>query len=214
MNLVDFLTDNYGYDQPIVLDDLTNKITTVKPNTIRRSLNRLAKSNKVYKYAFKEGIFFIPNPDSPLKNKTLSTNKVIDKLYLTDSGKRFGYITGLAFANILSFTTQNPFTIEITTNKTSSKKRDLEINKRRIILRKPKVEINNNNYKLLQVLDLISDFEKYTTKPINEVKNQLLNYLDNVLITKADLNNYLKSYPAKTSKKLIESELYDEITQK
>lgn len=108
----------------------------------------------------------------------------------------------------------NPFTLEITTNKTNSKKRDIKINKRPIILRKPKVEINDNNYKVLQVLDLISNFEKYSTKPINEVKNQLLNYLNDAFITKAELNNYLKVYPAKASKKLIESELYDEITRK
>lgn len=213
MNLVDFLTANYGYDEPILMDDLTKKISNVKPNTLRRNLNRLAKLNKIYKYEFRDGVFFVPEPNSQLKKKTLSSNKVINKLYLIENSKRVGYATGLSFANILSLTTQNPFTLEITTNKTSSKKRTIELNNRPIILRKPKVKVNNRNYKVLQVLDLLNNFNEYSDKSIEIAKKEILNYLKETTITCEELNNYLRLYPAKTSKKLMESGLYSEITQ-
>lgn len=214
VNLISFITDNFGYDEPILMDDLTEKINNIKANTLRRHLNRLAKTNEIYKFEFKEGIFFVPDPNSRLKRKTLSSNKVLNKLYLMERGNRVGYATGLSFANMLSLTTQNPFTLELTTNKTSSKKRTIKLNNRPIILRKPKVEVNNFNFKILQVLDLLNNFDIYSEKPIEESKEEILNYLQDAKFTSDDLKNYLSVYPAKTSKKLIESGLYNEIARR
>ena len=73
----------------------------------------------------------------------------------------FGYYTGLTFFNKLGLTTQVPNVIEVTTNKEKSNKRTININGRKVILRRGKVFIDNDNYKVLQFLDMFNMIKLY-----------------------------------------------------
>lgn len=212
MDLYSYLVGRYGYNEPILLDELKEELESLKSNTLRQSLKRLVDNEKICR--FKDGIYFIPNPNSILKTKSLSVNKIINKKYLYKKDQRIGYLTGLAFANLLQLTTQNPAIVEIVTAVEKTAVRTVEYNKRQVSLRKPRVEVTDDNYKILQVLDLLTNFEKLSVEPITKATKNIKDYLSDVKITTNQLNNYLNNYPNKTFKKLLESELYNELTQR
>ncbi|MFZ3591768.1 DUF6088 family protein [Bacillus sp. DJP31] len=212
MNLYQYILDTYGYDEPVFLDELKSEVTSLKPESLRQAMKRLVDNGKIYRY--RDGIYFIPNPSSVLKSTTLSVNKIINNKYLYRKDQRIGYITGLSFANLLKLTTQNPGMIEVVTSAEKATVRIVNFNKRKVTLRKPRVEINNENYKILQVLDLLTNFDKVSTKPISLAAKNIIEYLGDVDLTSEQLNNYLYKYPKKTFNTLLESEVFYELTQR
>lgn len=211
MDLKNYIIENYGYSEPVFLEDLTKKLPDISSTSLRQKLKRLVDDGKIRR--FKNGIYFVPKINSLLKIKTLSIEKVLEKKYLISNNKRIGYVTGLTFANNLQLTTQVPSKIEIVCTKETRTKRTVNYKNNLVILRKPRFSVNNRNYKLLQVLDLINKYYEYVEKPTELSNQKIIDYLKDITITKKELNNYLKGYPAKTYKNLIESELYDEITR-
>ena len=210
MNLYDYLKNEYGYNEPIFSEDLNEKLN-VNPNTLRQYIRRLYQSGKINKV--RDGIYFIPNPNSVLKNPTLNVDKIINKKYLVKEKEIIGYESGVAFANRLNLTTQNPGVITIVTNEEKSAKRIVEFYKRKVALKKPRIQINNKNYKILQVLDLLNDFERLSVEPIEVANKKILRYLNGVMVSKKDLEEYLNVYPVKTRAKIQQTEVYDEITR-
>lgn len=213
MDLYQYLMNKIGYDEPIFSKDLLKEVE-LSPDALRQSLKRLVDKGKICRYDSNKGIYFIPDPDSLFKKKTLSVNKIINKRYLFNNNERIGYITGLSFSNILNLTTQNPATIELVTEVEKRSVRVVNYNKRKITLRKPRVDVNNDNYKILQVLDLLTNFEKVSVEPLSYATKNISNYLKDVNVTKENLNQYLRNYPNKTYRNLMESELYNELTQR
>lgn len=213
MDLYKYLIKEYGYDEPIFSSELLQEINEIKPSTLRQTLKRLTESGKIKRY--KEGIYFLPEPNSKSKYKTLNTEKVITKKYLYNrKNERVGYVTGLSFANALKLTTQNPAKIELVTNSEKATVRAVDLNNQKVIVRKPRVMVNNNNFKILQILDLLTNFEKLSVIPIRDATSNILEYLKDVNITKEQLNFYLSNYPDKTYRKIVESNLYDVLTKK
>ncbi|WP_373894134.1 DUF6088 family protein [Virgibacillus natechei] len=212
MDLINYLTKEYGYREPILLEDLTDELSNISASSLRQKLKRLVDREVIYR--FENGIYFIPNPNSLLKTKTLSVEKVLEKKHIIKNNNRIGYVSGLAFANSLQLTTQVPSKIEIVTMKEARTKRTVTYKNNSIILRKPRLAINNDNYKILQVLDLVNKYEEYIETPAKNTNEKILAYLEGNNITKKELYNYLKNYPTKTYKNILESGLYDEITQR
>lgn len=123
-------------------------------NNIKEILNRLNKDNYI-KTAFK-GIYYIPKKNV-FGELPLANNKIIQYKYLTDKqGNIKGYITGANLFNKVGLTTQVPNVIDIVTNecKNNNKYNNKNLN---VIIRKPKIEITNDNYKYLQLIDLIEN---------------------------------------------------------
>ncbi len=123
-------------------------------NNIKEILNRLNKEN-VIKTAYK-GIYYIPKfnifGEMPLAN-----SKIIQRKYLIDSLESVkGYVTGAALFNKVGLTTQVPNVIDIVTNecKNNNKYTNKYLN---VTIRKPKVTVNTENYKYLQLIDLIEN---------------------------------------------------------
>lgn len=213
VSIVDFILGNYDYDEPIFVDELYRALD-VNNNTLRQNLKRATDKGIICRYEYKPGIYFIPNPNSRLKKKTLSVNKIINKKYLFNRD-RIGYVTGIAFANELGLTTQNPSVLEIVTEAETNPVRVVDYKVRQVALRRPRVrDINEENYRLLQVLDLIKDFEKLSMTPYENAVKSIKNYLGGLKIDKEVLQDYLNEYPIKTKVKILESKLYDEITQR
>lgn len=214
MDLSTYLLENYGYDEPILLKELYEELN-INSNTLRQSLKRAVDQGEVNRYKYKNGIYFIPNPNSVLKKNTINLNKIISKQYLFRKGKRIGYVTGLAFANELQLTTQNPFKLEIVTQSETMIKRDVDYKIRQLTLRRPKVnEINEGNYKVLQILDLLNNFEQVSVKSIQFAMNKISNYLSDVTMNYDEFKDYLNRYSTKTQLKAMEIGMYHELTSK
>lgn len=211
MKLFEYLVDKFGYDEPIILDDLKKDIDFITYENLRKSMKRMTDAGLIVRY--QPGLYFIPKPNSLIKSNSISLHKIIDRKYLTKKNGRVGYITGLAFANSLRLTTQNAVNIEVVTSETTSIKRNVDLKKATVTLRKPKVAITDDNYKLLQVLDLLNSFDRYSEVDLLKSRGKISNYLKGTKMSRRELNGYLKKYPKKTTENLLESELYDEITQ-
>lgn len=58
-----------------------------------------------------------------------------------------GYLSGFKFANQIGLTTQIPFVYEIVPNKASRDYRKIVVGRSRVVLRKPRVTVSDENYR-------------------------------------------------------------------
>ena len=161
-NLVFYYIQNCEKNEPIFIEDIKEYIIQFYKdeekekifNNVKEILNRLNKEN-IIRTAYK-GIYYIPKTNI-FGEVPLANNKIIQYKYLTDKlGNVKGYITGAILFNKVGLTTQVPNIIDIVTNecKNNNKYENKNLN---VIIRKPKIEINNDNYKYLQLIDLIEN---------------------------------------------------------
>ena len=134
-------------------------------NNVKAILNRMNKEG-ILQTAYK-GIYYIPK-ENIFGKMLLGNRQIIQYKYLMNkSGNIKGYITGAKLFNDAHLTTQVPNVIDIATNecKNFNKYENKNLN---VILRKPKITINNENYKYLQLFDLIENKDNIDI----EVSNQ------------------------------------------
>ena len=123
------------------------------------SIRRLINVGKILKV--KNGVYELPNPNRVLKSHVVNISKVVEQTYLKDKEDNLiGYRSGINFANQLGLTSQTASVDVVYSNAVSNRKREIKLNKSRLIINSPRVEVTNKNYKLLQVLDLLTEFEK------------------------------------------------------
>lgn len=123
-------------------------------NNIKAILNRMNKDN-IIETAYK-GIYYIPK-ENVFGKMLLGNRQIIQYKYIMDkNGNIKGYITGAKLFNDAHLTTQVPNIIDIATNecKNFNKYENKNLN---VIIRKPKIPINTENYKYLQLFDLIEN---------------------------------------------------------
>lgn len=195
MYSVEQLKTQYGTDYPIFPSDLGNT------STARVFLSRNAAAGKIARFA--SGIYYFPR-QTRFGNSKLPIAQVYERKYIDDNGEIFGYYSGLSFQQKIGYTSQVPNTPEITTNKEASLKRTISLDgKRKVLLKRPRVQITVDNCRLLPLLDLI------TAEDADMLMNNTLlsNYIQKEKLRRSDLQKVIAAYPAKTSLKMIETEL-------
>ncbi len=208
-----FILDNYEYNEPIFTNDLAQNVR-MSPASFRQAIKRLSDKGVIQKV--EKGIYFVPSPNSFLKNPVMSVDRIVIKRYIERKGEQVGYKTGINFANSLGLTTQTASVPTVVTNETASIKREVIFNNKKVILRKPRanVQVTKQNYKLLQVLDLLSDFERVSEEPLEEARKKIMAYLKDVRIAEEEFQKCLKAYPDKTKVKVYELGVQNELTRK
>ena len=135
---------------------------------------------------------------------TLSIDEIICKKYLINGETQCGYLCGLMFANKLGLTTQVPMVYEVCSNKATTDYRDMRIGKFRVILRRPYVEITDQNVNELQFLDLIREVNEISEVEGTELIERLTSYLKAKDIKFNALGSYLQYYPERIYKNMYE----------
>ena len=102
--LKSYLLENYGYNEPIFLNDL--KIEELSENAVRQSVKRLVANGFLERYD--NGIYYIPKQGGLLGKSYLDPFLVIMRKYVRSKSETFGYVTGISFVNQLGLTTQMP----------------------------------------------------------------------------------------------------------
>lgn len=69
MNLVDYIVETFGYNEPFFVKDIVRRLRIEDDKALKSDLEQLEHDNKIYKYA--NGIYFIPNPNSQYENEQL-----------------------------------------------------------------------------------------------------------------------------------------------
>ncbi|AFK05710.1 hypothetical protein Emtol_0083 (plasmid) [Emticicia oligotrophica DSM 17448] len=157
--------------------------------TAAKALERLVKKGTIKKVS--KGVFYKPKmtimgPLGPDYNAILND-------FLYKNKKRVGYITGGVLYNQLNLTTQNYFRTKIATNRSRKK---IEMGWLKTSTVKSYVEITEENYQLLGILDAIKDIKNIadtsTTKAIKILAGKLVNFEKPAI---QGLLNYALQYP-------------------
>ena len=86
---------------------------------------------------------------------------------------------------------------EIASNNAGGTKRKVEIGKSKFILKEPRTVVTTENHKILQLLDLLNDYEFYMDYDNDEefVKDNLLGYIKRLNLKRNAFDSYLDFYP-------------------
>lgn len=136
---------------------------------------------------------------------SLSAETVAVHKYITRKGKRIGYYSGYTLANRMGLSTQVPFTEEITSNYAPASVRKLTIKNRKYIVRRPIVEVTEDNVTVLELLDCLKDIEKCAEEEPEVCGRILTEYAKRHDITKAMIDKFIENYPLKIYKAIYET---------
>ena len=205
MYLYDYIVKNYKPNEPIFASDII--LPNVSDNYLGVMLKQLCDEGKLKRYD--TGIYYIPF-ESKLKRKYgIPAGMIAHYKYISRNGIIKGYYSGYTFANQLGITRQVPYVTEIVSNDSGDKCRTIEISGHKFILRKPRLSVNVDNYRILQFLDLVNDLERYADE-LNENSIEILRkYMKKSNITKGDIDKYIIFYPDKIYKNIYKIGLYD-----
>lgn len=195
-----YLMENYGYNEPIFLNDLV--IEGLSDNAVRQSVKRLVASGFLERYD--NGIYYIPKRGGLLGKSYLDPSMVIMRKYVQNKSEIYGYITGISFANQLGLTTQMPAVIEVVTNREATNGRMITVGSQRVRIKKPALTVSDSNAELLQLLDTVGQAEKYTELTIKETIETFISYMRKKRFTKEQLSEVSSVLTGATAKKLIE----------
>lgn len=202
--MLEVLKREYGYNTPIFLNEI--KIEGMSDSALRQSFRRMLENGVLAR--FDNGIYYIPKQSKLLGiQMSLDGSAVIEAKYIMRRNEVFGYFAGMTFANQIGLTMQVPAQDEIITNKESTKGRNIEVSYRRIRVKKPRVPVTKDNWKMLQLLDLLGEYEKWSELENDEVIKRIKEYIMIQGLSRTDMMYYAKYYPDRISKKLIESGL-------
>lgn len=203
-----YLLDNFGFNEPIFINDLN--IPDMSENAVRQAIKRLAASGFLKRYD--TGIYYIPKPSKLLGTSYLDPFTVINRKYIKDNSCTYGYVTGASFANQLGLTTQMPATLEIVTNKESTKGRIITIGGQSVRVKRSTIPITNDNVQLLQFLDTVAVVEKYSELSETAMIERLRQYLRQCNLSQKQLSDVAPALTGNTAKKLIEWGMIYEFT--
>jgi hypothetical protein len=209
-DFTDRVRDLFGENEPIFTDELIEVFSDASKMTVFNWLNGALDDGRLRRYS--RGVYYIPESSLVgLGSVPLSSLKVIKKKYLSDGGMVYGYVSGLNLENEAGISPQVPATLEITTNRASKRVRKIEPfgGWRSITLRTPRVEVNRDNVDVLRFLDLITDASLQSLSNL-EKRNMRAFFegIDGNMIVST-----LRYYPAKTAKRLLESEYRNVLAQ-
>lgn len=161
MNYNDILIEYINkcpYDEPIFIEEIKDYFKKIIQDNFENIfkniyvyINRLVKEQKLFQFI--KGIYYKPIRGK-FGNKLLNINKVIEKKYICDSKGQKGYFTGAYLFNKIGLTTQIPQKILIVTNECPNAN-DYNNKNLGVTIRRPKIEINKDNYKYLQLFDIL-----------------------------------------------------------
>ena len=201
--LYQYLQSKYMPNEPIFASEL--QVDGLSDVNVRAQLKKLTDAGLLKR--FDKGIYFIPKQSIFKSGSQLSSDMVLEKKYLQENNTRCGYVSGLLFANQLGLTTQVPMVFEVVSNKATTDYRETSLGKSRVIVRKPRTTITEQNYTALQFLDLMKDVDILSELEASERENVLKSYLQKSGLTFAKLDEYLPLYPDKVFRNLYESRL-------
>ena len=203
MEFYDYLLSSYGYDEPILSGEISYKSYSVP--WIKKMLKKLCDEEKIIR--FEKGIYYIPT-DTPLGKSRLDPKKVIQKKYINDGKRTIGYFSGMTFLNMLGLSAQVPNRIEIYTNNEPSRVREVSVGSQKVLLRRARTGITDDNAATMSFLELMT----YTEAGFFDLnKKKIVSaFIDKNRITRKSVSDYSPYFPDKAMRTLVESEvIYD-----
>lgn len=192
--ILEYIKNNYDNKTPIFVKDIYKEFTEISEGTIRSLFKRFSDAGVLEKVD--NGVYALPNKESVLGKATVYVSNVIENKYIrNEKGQRIGYISGINFSNQIGLTSQTASVNTIYSNNVSNKKRMTTLKNSRLIINAPRVEVTDQNYKLLQILDLLNDFEKYSEQDLKTASNKILAFLREIKLKNEEVELIVSNYP-------------------
>ncbi len=209
--IFNYIKNEYKNNKPILLMEIYEAFPEIKKGTIRENIRRFVLEEKLIK--IRNGIYGLPDPNRILKVPIVYTDKAIDKQYIiNEDGEVYGYRSGFYIANALRLTSQTPSVVLIYSNEVSNRKRTIKIHNNKITINQARTIVTNDNYKLLQVLDLLNELDKFNELTFDEAKKIIMNYLKDIKLTKDEIEEIVELYPKNAQINFYKMAVLNEIT--
>lgn len=203
MTFLENLEYIYQKDCPIFIEDLVDKFGSY--DSVKQKINVGIKNNRIKRYS--RGVYYFPSK-TILGDGCPDFDRILERKYIYDDNSVYGYYSGLKLLNMCGMSKQVPYVYEIVTNKETNIKRNVNIDGHKIILRRPNIEINKNNYKYLQFLDII----KYSSiEDLIENKSLLVDIYSIYMLDKEKLKEYVNKSTISIRNKMRVLNIYDEL---
>lgn len=201
--LIDYLLSNYEKGEPIFLTDIV--VEGMTEENIRYHLKKLTDDGIICR--FESGVYYLPKTDVFGEPLSLSAETVALHKYVYRRGRRVGFYSGYTLANRLGLSTQVPVKEEITSNYAPAQVREISIKNRKFVIRRPAIEVTEENAYVLQLLDCLKDIDKSAEEDMKECGKILTDYAKKHKITKELVDQFLEYYPLKIYKAIYETEV-------
>ena len=190
---------------PLLTEDLLSLYKDYSRVQVFRILEKAEEGGLLVNYC--RGVYYVPKK-TPFGTSAFDVDALMERRYISYQGQTYGIYGGLTLQNAFSLTDQVPNVVEIVSNKEHSRKRAVTIGKRTFILRKSRLEINNENVYAYMILELFNTLGDEPLRP--EGKRRLIAWLSEKKVKKDDLVKVASSFPSKALRKLVENGVYDE----
>ena len=202
--LYEYLLANYKANEPIFVSDIDLPVSDVN---LRQMFKTICDAGKIKR--FDTGIYYIPKASILKGGVPLAADEVAVAKYIIRKGKVDGFYSVYTFANQLGISTQVPYVKEIVSNNASTRVKEVNVRNKKILLRRARTEITNENYVVLQLLELLKDLEQYYDISFENVCERLKKYVLTENIKKADVDKYIEDFPDKVYKNIYRTGLYN-----
>lgn len=196
------LKNKYGENEPISFQEICKELGDYTRESTYRVIREAIRDGKLARYD--SGIYYIPTYGE-LGMSALGARKVFRKKYITDGKNYYGFYTGNTALNIFGLSTQVPNTVEIMTNNESSRGRIVKIKSGKAYVKKPRINITNDNYKQLMLLETFNLVEP--EKQTKEFVENIIKYMKENNLTPKDLLVFTDVMPARAIKKFLSSKV-------
>ena len=201
--LFEYLKEHYDDGEPIFLDDI--HIEGMRRDNFRQQIKTLTDVGKIVRY--EKGIYYIPKKTRFDSAAGPNPETVAKYKYISRGGKTDGYYSGSTFANLIGISMQVPMKKEIVSNNMAAIVREIIIGEQIFIIRRPYVKIDNDNAKILQILDLLKNLNRYLDCSYDEARKIIKKYSLANHITRESIDKYIRNFPDSTFRFYYEMQL-------
>ena len=196
-DIIGILKAKYAENEPISIEDIRFALPQLTRGRIYQILDELIDKGELKR--FKQGVYYIPT-QTILGESLLDPRKVINQKYISDGLNYYGYYTGLSLLNAFGLTTQVANILEIRTNREATHSRTVIIGSQKVIIKRSRIEINNENYAAVMLLEI---FNLLNSADIAFMDfSRVIEFIKAKNLTYEIINKYVQYMPAKAIKNL------------
>ncbi|MCM1195316.1 MAG: hypothetical protein NC332_05230 [Firmicutes bacterium] len=202
------LLTKYGENEPIFTEEIMGEFSEYSRPRVFQLINSAVENGTLAR--FDKGVYYIPT-QTRYGQSVLTVEQVVQKKYVADKGEVFGIYGRLILQLNFLLSYQVPNAIEVITNNETMRVREIELQGRRVVLRKSRCKINKDNAAAYTIMELFSDIDLEQYKENSSVRREVFGYIKENKIVRNELSALTSVFPARTTKNLMESGLIYEI---
>ena len=205
--MIQRLKNKFRENEPIFIKEILEEFNDYSRARVFQIIKKFEEQKELIR--FDTGIYYIPKK-TRFGLSNISVEQVIRKKYISYKNDVYGIYGGITLKTNYLLSYQVPVTLEIITNKETMWSREIKIKNRKIIIKKSRTEINNNNVFAYTILELFSDIDMTKYKEDESVQREIKEYIKENAIKGTDILILSTYFPSKSLKNIIKGGLIND----